>query len=293
MRIRHAKLIVAVVVIANLILFYYSWKSTIWKSLTSTLMPSDAAERAASADNELGGAGAGAGAAGRGAGKSPRDKLKNANKHIRKSITVVFRSFYNFENDLKASIDNLLDIVPNLSVLVLLEGTPYPPISYERNITATSGEENTVRFISLGFDVQKTPEQLNALAAIHTKYVLFLPDSVRLTSKNLLQKILREINSAMPLGAGIAARAPLKAGEAKHQQEARALLPPVGPDETVRRLVIVPFAGNMKSFSSCTQINLDLPNWTIQYVAVNSSDKCDLVSSGRKAFNWSIYIHIY
>ncbi|XP_011205600.2 ribitol 5-phosphate transferase FKRP [Bactrocera dorsalis] len=274
MRIRHAKLIVAVVVIANLILFYYSWKSTIWKSLTSTLMPGDAAERAASADNELGGMGAGA--AGRGGGKSPRDKLKNANKHIRKSITVVFRSFYNFENDLKASIDNLLDIVPNLSVLVLLEGTPYPPVTYERNITATSGEENTVRFINLGFDVQKTPEQLNALAAIHTKYVLFLPDSVRLTSKNLLQKILREINSAMPLGAGIAARAPLKAGEFKHQQEARALLPPVGPEETVRRLVIVPFAGNMKSFSSCTQINLDLPNWTIQYVAVNSSDKCDL-----------------
>lgn len=275
MRIRHAKLIVAVVVIANLILFYYSWKSTIWKTLTSTLMPSDAAERAASADNELGG-GVGVGAAGRGVGKSSRDKLKSANKHIRKSITVVFRSFYNFENDLKASIDNLLDIVPNLSVLVLLEGTPYPPVSYERNITATSGEENTVRFINLGFDVQKTPEQLNALAAIHTKYVLFLPDSVRLTSKNLLQKILREINSAMPLGAGIAARAPLKAGEAKHQQEARALLPPVGPEETVRRLVIVPFAGNMKSFSSCTQINLDLPNWTIQYVAVNSSDKCDL-----------------
>ncbi|XP_017484571.1 PREDICTED: fukutin-related protein [Rhagoletis zephyria] len=273
MRIRHAKLIVTLVVIANLILFYYSWKSTIWKSLASTLMlPSDAAERAAAANNEL--MGAGSAASGR-AGKSPRDKLKNANKHIRKSITIVFRSFYNFENDLKASIDNLLDIVPNLSVLVLLEGAPYPPVSYERNITA-SGEENTVRFINLGFDVQKTPEQLNALAAIHTKYVLFLPDSVRLTSKNLLQKILREINSAMPLGAGIAARAPLRAGEAKHQQEARALVPPVGPEETVKRIVIVPFAGNMKSFSSCTQINLDLPNWTIQYVAVNSSDKCDL-----------------
>lgn len=292
MRIRHAKLIVAVVVIANLILFYYSWKSTIWKTLTSTLMPSDAAERAASADNELGG-GVGVGAAGRGVGKSSRDKLKSANKHIRKSITVVFRSFYNFENDLKASIDNLLDIVPNLSVLVLLEGTPYPPVSYERNITATSGEENTVRFINLGFDVQKTPEQLNALAAIHTKYVLFLPDSVRLTSKNLLQKILREINSAMPLGAGIAARAPLKAGEAKHQQEARALLPPVGPEETVRRLVIVPFAGNMKSFSSCTQINLDLPNWTIQYVAVNSSDKCDLVSGKQKTVDLSISVCLY
>ncbi|CAD7015386.1 unnamed protein product [Ceratitis capitata] len=274
MRIRHAKLIVGLVVIANLILFYYSWKSTIWKSLTSTLMPNDGGDRTASADNELtGGATSGRGGVG---GKSPRDKLKNANKHIRKSITVVFRSFYNFENDLKASIDNLLDIVPNLSILVLLEGAPYPPVSYERNITATSGEENTVRFLNLGFDVQKTPEQLNALAAIHTKYVLFLPDSVRLTSKNLLQKILREINSAVPLGAGIAARVPLKAADVKHMQEARALLPPVGPEETVKRLIIVPFAGNMKSFSSCTQINLDLPNWTIQYVAANSSDKCDL-----------------
>ncbi|XP_037941711.1 fukutin-related protein [Teleopsis dalmanni] len=252
MRLRHAKVVIAIVVIANIILFYYSWKSTFWKSITSSLTATSNDLNIADTQQiqmQL--------------AKSSKDKSKNANKHIRKSITIVFRTFYTFENDLKATIDSILSVIPNMQILVLQEGVPYPPISYERNSSSYS-EENSVRFLNLGFDIQKTPDELNTLAAIHTKYALFMPDSVRITSKNLLQKILREINSHA-LKAPAVANTKLKLSSA---------LVPIY--ETVRHVVIVPFAGNIKSFSSCTEIKLDLPNWTIHYMAVNNSGKCDL-----------------
>ncbi|XP_058976576.1 ribitol 5-phosphate transferase FKRP-like [Musca domestica] len=251
MRLRHAKLIVVLIVIANLILFYYSWKSTLWKNIAASLtLPSletyDLLKKPSQAHVE----------------KSPKEKARNAFKHIRKSITIVFRTFYTFENDIKDSIDSILDVIPNMPIVVYLEGIPYPPLVYQRNNTA-GGQETSVRFVNLGFDLVKPVHELNPLSAVHTKYALFMPDSVRLSSKNLLQKILREINT-----------------NSWENKDAKAVLKSksmIAPEEVVRRVIIVPFAGNLKSFVGCIQITLDLPNWTIQYTAVNStSDKCDL-----------------
>lgn len=150
-----------------------------------------------------------------------------------------------------------------MPILVLQEGSPdyaYPPVSFERNLT--NGEEQTVHFMSLAFDVRKTREQLNPLAIIRTKYALLMPDSVRLSSKNLLQKILREINTRS------------RTREINKGQQQRVTVP---PDEQVRHLLQVPFAGNLKTFSSCAKLNLDLPNWTMELDARNDSTHCDMV----------------
>jgi len=172
----------------------------------------------------------------------------------------VFYGHYNFEQDLKASIDSILDVIPNMPILVLQDGGAeyaYPPVNYERNLTA--GEERTVLFQSLSFDVRRTRQELNPLASIRTKYALIMPDGVRLNSKNILQKILREINSmGLP-------------GQPKEQR------PPVPPEQLVRRMVLVQFAGNLKSFSRCVKMNLDLPDWTLELVATNDTRRCDLV----------------
>ncbi|XP_075169320.1 ribitol 5-phosphate transferase FKRP [Haematobia irritans] len=250
MRVRHAKLIVVLIVIANLILFYYSWKSTLWKNIAASLtLPNmesyDLLRKPTQPHVE----------------KSPKDRARNAFKHIRKSITIVFRTFYTFENDIKDSIDSILDVIPNMPIVIYLEGIPYPPLVYQRNSSA-GRDEVSVRFVNLGFDIAKPIYELNPLSAIHTKYALFMPDSVRLSSKNLLQKILREINTNT------------WDKDPKVVSKSKAM---IAPEEIVRRVIIVPFAGNLKSFVGCTQVTLDLPNWTIQYVAVNStSDKCDL-----------------
>ncbi|KNC25593.1 hypothetical protein FF38_05803 [Lucilia cuprina] len=262
MRLRHAKLIVLLIVIANLILFYYSWKSTLWKNIAASLtLPSmesyDLLKNPSQQHQQ------------QHVEKSPKEKARNAFKHIRKSMTIVFRNFYTFENDIKDSIDSILDVIPNMPIIVFQEGLAYPPLMYQRNSSSLKGEEsNSVRFINLGFDILKPIQELNPLSTIHTKYALFMPDSVRLTSKNLLQKILREINTNT--------WDKDKDGGGSQTAVRRAKLsPPL--EETVRRMIIVPFAGNLKSFVGCLQIVLDLPNWTIQYVAVNStSDKCDL-----------------
>ncbi|XP_016947620.1 ribitol 5-phosphate transferase FKRP [Drosophila biarmipes] len=242
-RLRLVKVLLLGFLLANLVFLYYTWNTLLWRRISKALSgESLAAEEPPKA-----------------AKLSPKDKVRNANKHIRKSITIVFYGHYNFEQDLRASIDSILDVIPNMPILVLQDGGAeyaYPPVHYERNLTA--GEERTVVFQSLAFDVRQSRQELNPLASIRTKYVLVMPDSVRLSSKNILQKILREINSlGLP-------------GQPKEQR------PPVPPDETVRRMVLVPFAGNLKSFISCVRMTMDLPDWTLELVATNDTRRCDL-----------------
>jgi len=247
-RLRLVKLLLLGFLLANLVFLYYTWNTLLWRRISRALsgesQPAEEPPKAAKL--------------------SPKEKLRNANKHIRKSITIVFYGHYNFEQDLKASIDSILDVIPNMPILVLQDGGAeyaYPPVNYERNLTA--GEERTVLFQSLSFDVRRTRQELNPLASIRTKYALIMPDGVRLNSKNILQKILREINSmGLP-------------GQPKEQR------PPVPPEQLVRRMVLVPFAGNLKSFSSCVKMNLDLPDWTLELVATNDTRRCDLVGKNQ------------
>ncbi|XP_068143770.1 ribitol 5-phosphate transferase FKRP [Drosophila tropicalis] len=244
-RLRLVKLLLLGFLVANLIFIYYAWNTLLWRRISRALGGTD---------------GDGDGHANGPTAKplSPKDKIRNANKHIRKSITIMFYGHYNFEQDLRSSIENILEIIPNMPIMVLQEGGveySYPPVNYERNLTA--GEEDTVRFINLAFDVRQTRQQLSPLAMVHTKYVLLMPDSVRLSGKNLLQKILREINTVP----GVKDPAQRVA---------------VSSDEVVKRIVLVPFVGNLKSFSSCVRLNLDLPNWTLELIASNHTAHCDL-----------------
>ncbi|KAL7735656.1 hypothetical protein ACLKA6_002540 [Drosophila palustris] len=253
-RLRLVKLLLLGFILANLIFFYYTWNTVLWRRISRALSGTDGDPQSQSQTQpKADGA--------QGTKLSPKDKARNANKHIRKSITIVFYGHYNFEQDLRPSIESILDVIPNMPILVLQEGVPeyaYPPVSFERNLT--NGEEQTVKFLSLAFDVRKSREQLNPLAAIRTKYALLMPDSVRLSSKNLLQKILREINTRS------------RTREIS-KKETRVT---VAPEETVRHLLLVPFAGNLKSFSSCAKLKLDLPNWTMELDARNDSTHCDM-----------------
>lgn len=235
MRLRHAKLIILLIVIGNLVLFYYSWRSFLWKSVLDINDPIHPVTEKMKI--------------------TVKDKVKTANKHIRKSITIVFRNFFTFENDLRASIDNILEVVPNIPIIVVHDSVPYPPMSYSSNTT----NENAIKVFHLGFDISKTAKEASPLNEIKTKYVLFMPDSVRLSGKSLLQKILKEVSSGTT-------------GDERVNNL----------DKSGRKIVIIPFSGNIKSFSSCCQIILDLPNWTMEYIAMNGSNTCDLVKGSIK-----------
>lgn len=98
-RLRLVKLLLFGFIVANLVFFYYTWNTLLWRRLSRALAGG------VSADNEAGKAKTDGGHGGK---LTPKDKLRNANKHIRKSITIVFYGHYNFEQDLRPSIERYL-----------------------------------------------------------------------------------------------------------------------------------------------------------------------------------------
>lgn len=183
----------------------------------------------------------------------PRDKIQEANKFIRKSLTIVFRDFYHFDNDLKTSIDHLLILIPELRILVVCDELPYPPIniftsSLSTNQTSTSLiYKDNVQFFNLDTDLSKTASEKNPLNVIQTKYILFMPDSFRLSNgRQLFQRLIKS------LGHGLR-------------------------DKSLREIVVVPFASNQKDMNYCFHINSDVPNWTLEFEVKNATKNCDMV----------------
>lgn len=185
----------------------------------------------------------------------PRDRIQEANKFLRKSVTVVFRDFYHFDNDLKSCIDHLLNLVPDLRILIICDELPYPPMniftsSLPSNQTASGSSliyKDNVQFFNLDVDFSKSASDKNPLNHIQTKYVLFLPDGFRLSNgRQLFQRLIKSVG-----------------------QNAR--------DKSQRRIVVVPFVSNHKDINYCFQINCDVPNWTLEYEVKNTTKSCNMV----------------
>lgn len=185
----------------------------------------------------------------------PRDRIQEANKFLRKSITIIFRDFYHFDNDLKSCIDHLLNLIPGLRILIIADELPYPPMNiFASSILSnqtTSGTtliyKENVQFFNLDVDLTKTISERNPLNHIQTKYVLFLPDGFRLSNgRQLFQRLIKSLG-----------------------QNAR--------DKSQRKIIVVPFVSNHKDINYCFQINSDVPNWTLEFEVKNKTKNCDMV----------------
>lgn len=185
----------------------------------------------------------------------PRDKIQEANKFIRKSITIVFRDFYHFDNDLKTCIDHLLILVPDLRILIISDELPYPPIniftsSLSTNQTSSGSSliyKDNVQFFNLDADLSKTASEKNPIHVIQTKYVLFIPDSFRFSNgRQLFQRLIKSL-----------------------EQGSR--------DKILQKILVVPFASNHKDINYCFQINSDVPNWTLEFEVKNTTKNCNMV----------------
>ena len=220
----------------------------------------------------------------------------------------MFRDFYDFDNDLLQSIGSVTALIPGVSVFVIAPELPYPPLDIFNPVPATGGggnqsgraaaggptpawftEGSNVRFFHLAYDVTKTLKDTFPVLHVSTRYVLFMPDSVRLTGRGLLSRMLREIDT--PSGS-----------ELLLQQHQHLLLKQNGHGgiggaggggggggasfdvnrKPERRIVAVPFGSNAKGAANCVQLQLDLPNWTLEYVTGNETERCDMVSTGWK-----------
>lgn len=215
-----------------------------------------------------------------------KDRMQSTNKHIKKTVTIIFREFFHFENDLKPSIDSILNLIPNIQIYIISNEVPYPPWDYNfSNYTI----KNNVKFIYLNFDIRKTWKASTPLLQIKTKYILFLPDSIRFSGRSIIEKLIKDINmdattasavdnvvltnhekkkndktSHVDTGVG-AANSNIKIHDGKHITKNQ------------KKMLIIPFISNDKIISNCCKIKLDFANWTMEYNVKNGTGNCDMV----------------
>ncbi|XP_041984503.1 fukutin-related protein [Aricia agestis] len=107
-------------------------------------------------------------------------------RHLSKSVTIVFRQFEDFENDIAECVQSFVAAYPNIAIVVLCERTQYPPFQF----SATNQTLKNVRIVSLELKLDKSPHDLDPFTYITTEYVLFVPDSTRVSRRVLQQMYL-------------------------------------------------------------------------------------------------------
>lgn len=263
MHLKYTKLFTFFIIVINTILVYYTWK--LFLSNSNDLRAQDT-----SVSDE----------------KRQKDRVQTLNKHVKKAITIIFRDFYNFENDLQHSIENILNLIPNVQILVIYDVEPYPPLNFIRNLTAT---RTNVKFINLSFDIHKSAKALSPIFQIKTKYVLFMPDSIRLGSRTIIQKILKEMEKETQAIAGkfissgnvnrvesTDVKSNLITAATSSSNSKNNNIDSINKQST-RKILIIPFASNVKTMANCCSIKLDFSNWTMQYSVKNGTTHCDMV----------------
>lgn len=272
MRLKYAKLVTIFVFLVNVILLYYTWKWFLFgeqqenSTATAIKLLNDKSKQ--------------------------KDRIQSTNKHIKKTITIIFRDFYHFENDLQHSIDSILNLVPNIQILVIYEDEPYPPLHFISNYTAT---RTNVKFINLNFDIRKSAKALSPIYQVRTKYVLFVPDSFRFGGRAIIQKMVKEIEKEptkilTTLSSSVAASASpsIEQNNRMSQIDQKKVHDDITTNEkniktngkaTIKKIVILPFASNVKTMGNCCRIKLDFVNWTMEYSVKNDTNDCDMVNS--------------
>lgn len=113
---------------------------------------------------------------------SPNPLHPRSSRHLSKLMTVVFRQFEDFDNDIADSVQSFVSAFPNMPVVVVSESTPYPPFPF----SVTNETLRNVKVLSLELKLSASPHDFNPLTHIFTDYVLFVPDSTRV-SRRVLQ----------------------------------------------------------------------------------------------------------
>lgn len=245
MRLKYSKLLTFVAFAVNAVLLYYTWQLFLSDKNSETL-----GYDVQSAPEKI---------------VRQKDRIQSTNRHIKKTITIVFRDFYHFENDLQHSIDSVLNLIPNIQIFVVYDSEPYPPMTFITNYTAI---HSNIKFINLSFDVKKTAKALSPVFQMKTKYALFMPDSVRLGGRTIVQKMLKEIEKTEN---GNVERFLPKISEGGGGTSSKS---------NIRKLIVIPFASNVKTMGNCCRIKMELANWTMEYSVKNGTDNCDMVIFG-------------
>nr|XP_023015690.1 fukutin-related protein-like [Leptinotarsa decemlineata] len=162
---------------------------------------------------------------------------KPLTKHISKQITIVIREFELYENDVTLTAHSFINLFPNIQVFILYDELPYPPL----DIIFTNNSLANVKFVKLSPNLRGSfSDQYPLIGLIKTKYVLFVPDSTRASSRQSLQIMINELNK-------------------------------------VPGQVVVATVNNRKKYPDCLRINVNIREWTLKLSLVKNM-QCDGIS---------------
>ncbi|XP_077989461.1 ribitol 5-phosphate transferase FKRP-like [Glandiceps talaboti] len=103
--------------------------------------------------------------------------------------TVILREFEDYDNGISETIKSVFNIFPTLPVVVIADKKPYPPLDVPRNV------DNEVKVITLTAPLDKSHAESKPENYIHTEFLLFLPDGIRLHTSKILESMITKLKS--------------------------------------------------------------------------------------------------
>ena len=143
-------------------------------------------------------------------------------------VTIVIPEFENFDNNIFETVNKLSELYPDLNIIVISETLPYPYINFNsrKSIFVIRTHEPTApRYLS------------DPLHFIKTKYVLVVPDGIRIQEKGNLEELIWKI---------------------RQSQKISILASPIQQ---------FPFL--------CTVVDIDLKRWSLKYFNDPKTKHCD------------------
>ncbi|XP_033194838.2 ribitol 5-phosphate transferase FKRP [Bombus vancouverensis nearcticus] len=124
------------------------------------------------------------------------DPPQKLHRRLARLVTVVIRQFETFENDVTSTVESVLSLFPTIPILIVSNELPYPPLELD---FANESMQN-VKLVNLQPEFNKSYDERNPLFYIRTKYVLFLPDGSRLSTKRSMEETVSQTTKLGAVG---------------------------------------------------------------------------------------------
>ncbi|CAG9860095.1 unnamed protein product [Phyllotreta striolata] len=112
-------------------------------------------------------------------------------KKLSEQITIIMREFEPHENDVSLTSQSFTNLFATMQQYIMYDEFPYPPL----DIMLNNDTSSSVKFVKLSPELRLTYKDIYPLNNILTKYVLFVPDSTRLSSRETLQHMVNKLSS--------------------------------------------------------------------------------------------------
>ncbi|XP_015521728.1 fukutin-related protein isoform X1 [Neodiprion virginianus] len=173
MRLKLVKILLVLALVGNIVVWHRIWRLFAAPSVSLTATPA----------------------------ASTVETSQKVHRGLARSVTIVIRQFETFENDVSATVESVMTAFPLIPILIICDQLPYPPLELDF-------KNNTMRYvklINLQLNFNKSFDERNPLFFIRTKFVLFLPDATRLSTKQVLQSMIIQASKlgavSVPVGA--------------------------------------------------------------------------------------------